>query len=132
MTSDPLIMGKAPNWDHFQDIDEAIKLLEHAISIGWVKDSDADRIRFWTARGLAMRQGKNPMAYFLWLLKNPDAEMPCWAEDEGSPKPKRKKYKEPGGPGYPGKKADPEKISQYWTRYFFEDGDDPAGDIDDE
>ena len=73
---------KKTDWDGIADFSRAQSLFFDLRGDGLVGMSQAERLRFWTAREYALANGENPPAYFQWLLKNRDALMPMWAEDK--------------------------------------------------
>lgn len=78
--NDPLNVSE-PDWESFQDLDYARKLLDICKERGIVRDTQAEEIRFWAARSFAMRKGRNPTSYFRWLLSHADVIVPSMDED---------------------------------------------------
>ena len=78
--TEPLFISE-PDWEGFADLATAKKLLIHARVRGLINASEADEVRFWAARGLAMRSGKRPAYYFVWLLNHPEAGLSCMDEE---------------------------------------------------
>lgn len=88
-----------PDWESFQDLDYARKLLDICQKRGIVKNTQADEIRFWAARSFAMRKGRSPSRYFYWLLINPESLIPTGDEEAAMQEVKRINEDRDGDPG---------------------------------
>jgi len=55
--------------DHLKDIDCLDELLQQAVAVGWVSDSEDDRLNVVCAAAHALRCGSDPPALFSWLIR---------------------------------------------------------------
>jgi hypothetical protein len=71
---------KTLDWSGLSSRKLSIQLRWDCITMGKLSGSEADRIRFWVAREVALATGNRPEHLMQWLLARPNEPMPVWAE----------------------------------------------------
>jgi len=75
------VFVKALPWDQMKSVKQSKQLYRDCLMGNKTTVSERDRLRFWTARAFCLARADKPGRYMQWLMKNPDAELPQWAED---------------------------------------------------